>query len=74
MYIFHSFYLLYSYNLSFLICPCLHMVSFSLGHAQIGLLQGVNSKFPTSIPTYFICGAPPAPGVYTSTSVLNTAE
>ena len=31
----------------------------SLGHAQIGLLQGFNSKFPTSIPTPFICGVPP---------------
>ena len=27
----------------------------SLGYAQIGLLQGFNSKFPTSIPTPFIC-------------------
>ena len=25
----------------------------SLGHAQIGLLYGFNSKFPTSIPTPF---------------------
>ena len=31
----------------------------SLGHAQIGLLLGFNSKFPTSIPTPFICGVPP---------------
>ena len=31
----------------------------SLGHARIGLLQGFNSKFPTSIPTSFICGVPP---------------
>ena len=31
----------------------------SLGHAQIGLLKGFNSKFPTSIPTPFICGVPP---------------
>ena len=39
------------------------MVSFrdqkSLGHAQIGLLWGITSKFPTSIPTPFICGVPP---------------
>ena len=28
----------------------------SLGPAQIGLLYGFNSKFPTSIPTHFICG------------------
>ena len=31
----------------------------SLGHAQIGLLYGFNSKFPTSIPTPFICGVLP---------------
>ena len=31
----------------------------SLGHAQIGLLYGFNSKFPTSIPTSFICGVLP---------------
>ena len=39
------------------------MVSFrgqkNLGHAQIGLLKGFNSTFPTSIPTPFICGLPP---------------
>ena len=42
MYIFNSFYLLHSYNPSFLICLCFNMVSFrgqkSLAHAQIGLL------------------------------------
>ena len=31
----------------------------SLGHAQIGLFWGFNSKFPTSIRTTFICGVPP---------------
>ena len=31
----------------------------SLSHAQIGLLQGFNSKFPMSIPTPLICGVPP---------------
>ena len=31
----------------------------SLGPAQIGLLQGFNSKFSTSIPTPFIWGVPP---------------
>ena len=31
----------------------------SLDHAQIGLLEGFNSKFPTSIPIPFICGVPP---------------
>ena len=65
MYIFNSFYLLHSYNPSFLICLCFNMVSFrgqkSLGHAQIGLLQGFNSKFPTSISTYFKCGVPLPP-------------
>ena len=30
-----------------------------LGHAQIGLLWGFNSNFPTSIPTPFVCGVPP---------------
>ena len=63
MYIFNSFYLLHSYNPSFLICLCFNMVPFrgqkSLAHAQIGLLQGFNSKFPTSIPTPFICEVPP---------------
>ena len=33
----------------------------SLGPAQIGLLQGFNSKFPTSIPTPFICCVSPSP-------------
>ena len=39
MYIFNSFYLLHSYNPSFLICLCFNMVSLreqkSLGHAQV---------------------------------------
>ena len=36
----------------------------SLGHAQIDLLTGLNSKFPTSIPTPFICGVhPPGPPI-----------
>ena len=34
----------------------------SLGPAQIGLLQGFNSKFPSSIPTPSIMWSPP-PGV-----------
>ena len=64
MYIFNLFYSLPSYNPNFLICLCFNMVSIrsqkkSLGHAQIGLLYGFNSKFPTSIPTPFICGVPP---------------
>ena len=67
MYIFNLFYFFHSYNPSFLICLCFNMISFrgqkSLGHTQIGLLQGFNSKFPTSIPTPFICGIPPPPGL-----------
>ena len=63
MYIFNSLYLLHSYNPSFVICLCFNMVSFrfqnSLAHALIGLLQGFNSKFQTSIPTPFICEVPP---------------
>ena len=31
----------------------------SLGCAQIGLFQGFNLKFPTSIPTPSKCGVPP---------------
>ena len=38
------------------------MVSFrgqkSLGHAQISLLWGFNTKFPTIIPTPFVCSVP----------------
>ena len=66
------FYLLHSYNPSFLIYVCFNKVSFrgqkKLGHAQIGLLEGFNSKFPTSIPTPFICRVPP-PG-FLLTSIL----
>ena len=39
------------------------MVSFrgqkKLGHAEIGLFKGFNSKFQTSIATPFTCGVPP---------------
>ena len=35
-----------------------------LGHAQISLLKGFNLKFSTSIPTPFICGVPPPPGLH----------
>ena len=67
MYIFNSFYLLHSYNPSFLICLCFNMVSFSdqkkLGPRPDRSPDGFNSKFPTSIPTPFICGFPPSPGV-----------
>ena len=65
MYIFNAFYLLHAYSPSFLTCLCFNMVSFrgqkSLGRAQIGLLQGFNSKFPTSILTSFTCGVTPPP-------------
>ena len=57
MYIFNSFYLLHSYNPSFLICLCFNMVSFR-GQKSFSL-QVFNSKFPTSIPTPFICEVPP---------------
>ena len=51
------------------------MVSFraqknSLGCAQIGLFKGFNSKFPTNIPTPFICGVPPPSGVRRSKTPL----
>ena len=63
MYIFNSLYLLHSYNPSFLICLCFNMVSFrgqkKLGPRPDRSPQGFNSKFPTSIPTPFICGVPP---------------
>ena len=44
------------------------MISFrvkkGLDHAQIGLLKEFNSKFPTSIPTPFICRVPPGKRLY----------
>ena len=43
----------------------------SLDHAQIGLLKGFNSKFPTSIPTPFICAVFPPPGVEVSQPFLS---
>ena len=55
--IFNSFYLLDSCNQS--LKWSLLGVKKRLGHAQIGLLLGFNSKFPTSIPTPFICGVLP---------------
>ena len=43
----------------------------SLGLAQIGLLQGLNSKFLTSIPTPFICGVPPPGGISSCLNLLS---
>ena len=72
MYILNAFYLLHPCNPIFLICLCFNMVYLrgqkSLGHAQIGLLQRFNSKFPTSIPTPFICGVP-LPGSFVVSSI-----
>ena len=48
---FNSFYLLHSWSLL--------GVKKSLRHAQISLLYGFNSKFPTSIPDPLICGVSP---------------
>ena len=45
----------------------------SLDHAQIGLLWGFNSKFPTSIPTPFICRVP-SPPRYRVQKVLKFAQ
>ena len=54
------------------------MVSFrgqkSLGHAQIGLPQGFNSKSPTRIRTPFVCSAPPGPNTaacFEKNAILN---
>ena len=62
----------------FFICLCFNMVSFrgqkSLGHAQIGLVYGFYSKFPTSIRTTFICGVPPTPpGASSVTHIMQTS-
>ena len=51
---------LYIYTVCFLTWSLLG-VKKNLSHTQIGLLQGFNSKFPTSILTPFICGVPPPP-------------
>ena len=44
----------------------------SLGHAQIGILQGFNSKFTTSTPTPVICRVPPPSRVISLPKVLGT--
>ena len=36
--------------------------------------SGFNSKFPTSIPTPFICGVSPPPGHVTCHSIPNSAR
>ena len=67
MYIFNSFHLLHSDNPSFLICLRFNMVSFR-GQKKLWPRPdrsplGFNSKFPTSIPTPFICRVPPGVGL-----------
>ena len=53
-------------------CLCFNMVSLILGvkrssgYAQIGLFQGFNSKFPTSIPNPFISVRSSGPGRFYS--------
>ena len=42
----------------------------SLGHAQTGLRWGFNSKFPTSIPTPFICRV--SPGLFHRLQLLKS--
>ena len=62
MHICNSFYSLHSHNPSvFLLTWSLLGVKKSLGHPQIGLLKGFNSKFPKSIPTPFVCVVSPSP-------------
>ena len=39
-------------------------VKICLSHAHIGLLWGLNSKFPTSIPVCFIWESPPSPWLF----------
>ena len=58
IYIFNSFYLLYSCNQS--LKWSFLGVKRRLSHAQTGLLQRFHSKFPTSIPAHFTWRAPPA--------------
>ena len=58
----NSFYLLDSCNQNLKSSPL--GVKKRLDHAQIGLLQGFHSKFPTSIPSPFTFGVPPGPFVY----------
>ena len=59
IYIFNSFYLLYSCNQS--LKWSFLGVKRRLSHAQTGLLQRFHSKFPTSIPAHFTWRAPPRP-------------
>ena len=62
---FNSFYLVHIIQFFSFVCVLtwsLLGIKKSLGHAQIGLLWGFNSKFPTSIPTPFKWGV--SPGLY----------
>ena len=60
----------------YIYCLCLTWsllgVKKSLSHTQIGLLQGFNSKFPTSILTPFICGVPLPPKAVSSKKKVPT--
>ena len=63
MYIFNSFYLLHSYNPSFLICLCFNMDSFR-GQEKLGPHRdrsplGLKFKISDEHPTPFIWGVPP---------------
>ena len=55
----YSFHIIQVFSFVCVLTWSLLGVKKSLGHAQIGLLQGFNSKFQTSIPTPFICEVPP---------------
>ena len=57
IYIFNSFYLLYSCNQS--LKWSFLGVKRRLSHAQTGLLQRFHSKFPTNIPAHFTWRGPP---------------
>ena len=65
MYIFNAFYLLHSYNPSFLICLCFNMVSFS-GQKKLGLRPdrsplGLKFKISDEHPHTFHTRRPPPP-------------
>ena len=68
MYIFNLFHLLHSYNPSFLICLCFNMASFRDQRKAWATLRPVSLRsliqnFLSSIPSPFICGVYPPPGI-----------